>query len=176
MLIDNLAFYCSQEQTTHDRTWNDSSFFVAFVTCFKWMIQSHWEGAREASGSSQILQMNRYLGNVPWLLDCRPVARQRSRNKHLNNGHCWVTAPFPWQRDNTAIMVEMFSTRSVPGCYNQDELAVVVRELLWFRCCELLLLEVGNWGQGQFGLPEEGERPPLEAATKQRQWSRDCGH
>jgi hypothetical protein len=46
-----------------------------------------------------------------------------------------------------------------------DEL---VRELLWHSSCELLLWEAGSWGQGQFRNPEEGERPPLEAATKQR--------
>jgi hypothetical protein len=28
--------------------------------------------------------------------------------------------------------------------------------------------EAGSWGRGQFGNPEEGERPPLKAATKQR--------
>jgi hypothetical protein len=28
--------------------------------------------------------------------------------------------------------------------------------------------EAGSWGRGQFGNPEEGQRPPLEAATKQR--------
>jgi hypothetical protein len=27
-------------------------------------------------------------------------------------------------------------------------------------------LEAGSWGQGEFGNPEEGERPTLEAATK----------
>jgi hypothetical protein len=26
----------------------------------------------------------------------------------------------------------------------------------------------GSWGRWQFGNPEEGERPPLEVATKQR--------
>jgi hypothetical protein len=39
--------------------------------------------------------------------------------------------------------------------------------------CELLLLEAGSWGRGQFGNPEEGERPPLEAAqleTARKQW------
>jgi hypothetical protein len=34
--------------------------------------------------------------------------------------------------------------------------------------CELLLSEASSWGQGQFGNPEEGERPSLKAATKQR--------
>jgi hypothetical protein len=53
-------------------------------------------------------------------------------------------------------MREMFSTRSLR--------------------CELLLLEVGSWGRGQFGNAEEEERPPLEATSKQRQWSRDYGH
>jgi hypothetical protein len=43
----------------------------------------------------------------------------------------------------------------------------MIRELLRFGCCELLLLEVGSWGRGQFGNSEEGERPQLEAATKQ---------
>jgi hypothetical protein len=52
----------------------------------------------------------------------------------------------------------------------------LVRELLLFSCCELLLLEAGSWGRGQFGNPEEGERPPLETPTKQRQWRRYCGH
>jgi hypothetical protein len=28
--------------------------------------------------------------------------------------------------------------------------------------------EAGSWGQGQFRNPEEGECPPLEAATKQQ--------
>jgi hypothetical protein len=49
---------------------------------------------------------------------------------------------------------------------------VAVRELLGFSSWELLLLESGSWSQGQFGNPEEGERQPLEAATKQRQWRR----
>jgi hypothetical protein len=31
-------------------------------------------------------------------------------------------------------------------------------------CCEKLVAEA----RGQFGNPEEGERPPLEAATRQR--------
>jgi hypothetical protein len=45
---------------------------------------------------------------------------------------------------------------------------VLVRELQASRW-ELLLWEAGNWGRGQFGNPDEGERLPLEAATKQRQ-------
>jgi hypothetical protein len=44
----------------------------------------------------------------------------------------------------------------------------LVRGLLRFNLCELLLLEAGSWGWGQFGNPEEEERPPLVAATKQR--------
>jgi hypothetical protein len=43
------------------------------------------------------------------------------------------------------------------------------RKLLWFSHCELLLLEAGSRRQGKFRNPEEGECPPLEAATKQRQ-------
>jgi hypothetical protein len=51
---------------------------------------------------------------------------------------------FPRQQENTAIMEETFSTRSVPICYKQDQLAVAVRELLGFSRCELLLLEAGS--------------------------------
>jgi hypothetical protein len=53
-------------------------------------------------------------------------------------------------------MEEMFSTRSVPSCYNQDQLAVAVRELLGFSRYELWLLEAGSWDWGQFGNQEEG--------------------
>jgi hypothetical protein len=28
--------------------------------------------------------------------------------------------------------------------------------------------QIGSWGRAEFGKPEEGERPPLEAAAKQR--------
>jgi hypothetical protein len=69
-------------------------------------------------------------------------------------------------------MEEMFSTRSMPRCYNQDQLATAVRELLRFSRCELLLLEADSWGREQFENPEEGERQSLEASTKQRQWRR----
>jgi hypothetical protein len=37
----------------------------------------------------------------------------------------------------------------------------------------LRVAEAGSWGRGQFGNPEEGERPPLEAATKQHSKDRD---
>jgi hypothetical protein len=50
---------------------------------------------------------------------------------------------FRRQRENT-ILEEMFSTRSVPRCSNQDQLAVEVGELLGFSRCELLLLRAGN--------------------------------
>jgi hypothetical protein len=34
---------------------------------------------------------------------------------------------------------------------------------------ELFVWEAaGSWGRGQFGNPEEGERPPLEAVTRER--------
>jgi hypothetical protein len=61
-------------------------------------------------------------------------------------------------------------------CYKQDQLSVPVREMLRFSHCELLLWDAGSCGQGQFGNLEEGERLLLEAATKQWQWRRDCGH
>jgi hypothetical protein len=72
-------------------------------------------------------------------------------------------------------MEETFSTRAVPRRYNQDQSAVSVTELLELRGCELLLLESARWGRRQSGNPQEGERPLLEAATKQRQSRRDSG-
>jgi hypothetical protein len=42
--------------------------------------------------------------------------------------------------------------------------------------CELLLWQGDSWGRGEFGKPEEGKSPSLEAATKQGHWRRDCGH
>jgi hypothetical protein len=30
------------------------------------------------------------------------------------------------------------------------------------------MLEAGSWGRGPFGNPEDGGRPPLEVATRQR--------
>jgi hypothetical protein len=73
----------------------------------------------------------------------------------------------------------VFSTQSVPICYKQYTLGEgyldgasvgeLARGPLRFSC-ELLLLEAGIRGVGPFGNPEEGERPPFEAVTKQRQW------
>jgi hypothetical protein len=40
--------------------------------------------------------------------------------------------------------------------------------MLQLSRCELLLWETGRWVREQFGNPEEGERPLLEAATEQR--------
>jgi hypothetical protein len=61
----------------------------------------------------------------------------------------------------------------VPRCYNQDQLAAVIRKLLRFSRCELLLLEAGNWGRGQFGDPAERERSVVRSrhqATEVRTW------
>jgi hypothetical protein len=41
-------------------------------------------------------------------------------------------------------MEETFSLWSMLRCYNQDKLAVAVRELLGFSHGEMLLLEVGS--------------------------------
>jgi hypothetical protein len=43
-----------------------------------------------------------------------------------------------------------------------------VRLLLVFSRPKVLLLEAGTWGSGEFGNLEERERPPLEAANRQR--------
>jgi hypothetical protein len=76
----------------------------------------------------------RQLGNSRWRTDinveCRLVPMQRSQIKQLYKSNCWVTAlqtsMFPWQQENTAVMEEMSSTRSVTTCYKQDQFAVVV--------------------------------------------------
>jgi hypothetical protein len=70
-------------------------------------------------------------------------------------------------------MEKMFYMQSILRGYDQDQLAVTGRELLGFSHCELLLLEAGSWGWCQFRNPEEGERPLLEATTKQQQWRCD---
>jgi hypothetical protein len=49
----------------------------------------------------------------------------------------------------------------------------LVKQPLGFSC-ELLLWEAGSWGREKFGNPEEGERPPLEAATKQQTDKTEC--
>jgi hypothetical protein len=74
-----------------------------------------------------------------------------------------------WQQQNTAIMAETFSMLSMSRCYNQNQLEVAVREMLEFSRCELLLLEAGSCGRGQFGSPDEGKDPLLQVATKQWQ-------
>jgi hypothetical protein len=117
------------------------------------------------------------------IVACRPIARQWPRNMQLYNDRCWVTAlqtsMFPWQQlhCNTGMV---FSVQSMPRCYRQtvseklvDEL---VRGLLQFSCCGLMLWETGSWGRGQFRIPQEKKCSPLEAATQQQQWRHDCGH
>jgi hypothetical protein len=59
-------------------------------------------------------------------------------------------------------MEKTFSSLSVPRCNKQDQLGVAVRELLGFSRCEKIIAEARR----QFGNPEEGERPPLEAVTR----------
>jgi hypothetical protein len=54
-------------------------------------------------------------------------------------------------------------------------LSQLVREPLGCSRGELLLLD-GSWSRGQFGNRDEWEHPALQAATKQRQWRRRCGH
>jgi hypothetical protein len=113
-----------------------------------------------------------YLETILYgIVACRPIAKQRPWNEYLYNNHCSVTAlktsMFPRQQENTAVMGKTFSVQSIRRCYNQDQLSVAVREILGFSRCDLLLWEAGSWGQGQFRNLEEGERPPLEAGTKQ---------
>jgi hypothetical protein len=94
---------------------------------------------------------------------------------------------FP-RREKTGIMEETFSTRSVPRCYIQGQLAgfsgkkSLVVILKGVGACHKITLELQldiRWGSvavnccceklvAEFGNPEEREHPPLEAATKHR--------
>jgi hypothetical protein len=63
----------------------------------------------------------------------------------------------------------LYAVRAVSCCSQLELVSELVRGLLRFSRCELLLLQVSSWGRWELGNPEKGERPPLEAATKQRQ-------
>jgi hypothetical protein len=108
----------------------------------------------------------------------RPIARQ------LYNNHCEVTAPqtsiLPGHKLNSN-RGTVISVRSVPRCYKQDKLGVsqsfseestseVVQWVHKQSRCELLLLETGSFGQGQFGNPEEGERLLLKPLSHNDWW------
>jgi hypothetical protein len=74
----------------------------------------------------------------------------------------------------------VFAVRYAPRLYNNDQLPLPVspsreseRESAG---TQLRVAEAGSWGREQFGNPDEGERPPLEAATKQRSEVRDWEH
>jgi hypothetical protein len=60
-----------------------------------------------------------------------------------------------------------FKTR-LNGTASLDPACATVSVKQWIR--------VVAQERGQFGNPDERERPPLEAATKQRQWRRDFGN
>jgi hypothetical protein len=59
-------------------------------------------------------------------------------------------------------------SRTSEELVSEELVGVLVGELLWFSR-ELLLLAACSWSRGPFENPEEGERPPLQAAPKQRQ-------
>jgi hypothetical protein len=74
------------------------------------------------------------------------------------------------------LLEAVFSVRSVPILYNEDQLALSASRETVCRQADswgFQLWAAGSWGRGQFGNPDEGERPPLEAATKQRSENRD---
>jgi hypothetical protein len=70
------------------------------------------------------------------IVSCRTVAKKRQREKQLYNRNFYVKAPqismFSRQRRYTAIMEEMFSTRSVPRGFNQGQLVAAVTPM-WRR-------------------------------------------
>jgi hypothetical protein len=78
--------------------------------------------------------------------------------------------------------LEKNSGHELQGAWRQDELIggkpPVVKQLwLWFwavesvesvESCSCEKWEAGSWGRGEFGNPEEWERPMMKASTKQR--------
>jgi hypothetical protein len=65
-----------------------------------------------------------YITDILWHTD--PLLGNDHQISKLYNSHCYVTAPqtsmFIRQQENTVVIEKTFSTRSVPGCYNQDKL------------------------------------------------------
>jgi hypothetical protein len=100
----------------------------------------------------------------------KAVARERLRSRH-------VLAPTDTHVTTEELLEEVFSVRSLPRLYNEGQLPLAVspspsRESVdsLQADSQLTVVEIGSWGRGQFGNPEERERQQLEAATKQRQW------
>jgi hypothetical protein len=70
----------------------------------------------------------------------------------------------------------VFSVRSVPRLYGEDQLPLQDSRECLQADGQLRVAESGSWARGQLGNPQEGERPTLEAATKQRSEDRDWEH
>jgi hypothetical protein len=98
-------------------------------------------------------------------------------------GNIFVDTLFPWQWENTQYWKRHFLCSSCQGyimrtsCWDSLYEEVGGR---WPPACEdvspeaeehqqlsQLRVAIVSWGWGQFGNPEEGERPPLKAANKQ---------
>jgi hypothetical protein len=96
-----------------------------------------------ASDKASNLSLSTSALNKRYIVTCRPVARQRPRNKQLYNSRCYVTAPQtgmpPRQQGNTTIIDAVFSTWSVPRCYKQgpgltDDVYIVQKEEFSITC------------------------------------------
>jgi hypothetical protein len=91
-----------------------------------------------------------------------------------------ITAPqtnmFACQQENTATMKKKLFYAVHVEILQAGSVSSYSQRTVGFSRCELLLLEAGSWGRGQFRNPEEGEHPLLEAGTKQQQWRHGCGH
>jgi hypothetical protein len=93
-----------------------------------------------------------------------PVVRQWLSSDH-------VMAATDMHAATTEELLEAVpSVWSVPGLYDEDQLPIPVSQER--VCRQTISWEAGTWGWGQFGNPQKGEYPLLEAATKQR--SEDC--
>jgi hypothetical protein len=108
----------------------------------------------------------KFLRNV-YSVACRPAARQPPRNNQLYKSRCYVTAlqTNMFQRQQLHCnRGTVFPTQPVSRCYKQDyilvsqlvlarasrnlevsqSVSVLVREMLRFRHCKLLLLEADS--------------------------------
>jgi hypothetical protein len=99
--------------------------------------------------------------------------------KWLSSRH--VKAATDTHATTEELLEAVFSVRSVLRLYNEGQLPLwaslsSVRVDRGSAGRQLKVAEAGSWGRRQFGNPEKGKRPPLEAATKQRSEDRDWEH
>jgi hypothetical protein len=128
---------------------------------------------RWRKGKSQIWD-SKIWSWVPRYSDPRKTTLARASSIYKRQTRPLVREGFPqWQDRDCQTVINIWSWApedlliDCPSVAMWLWLWVAVREVLLFSR-ELLLLEAGSWGRGQFGKSEEGERPPLEAISRKQ--------